>query len=135
MADPFKDSGTSPPPEPEPEDVPRFDHHQFQNIRDDYKKLDKLFEPAAVDRMSIIKRKTAMQHEQPPWLKDRETLEAFLDERVANLPRNVDPVETKLRWLKIIHLYFIKGWAARDVAEEMGTTENAIEQLIKRLRD
>ena len=39
------------------------------------------------------------------------------------------------KWLRIVYLYYTCDWRARDVAEELGMTINAVEHVIRDLKN
>jgi hypothetical protein len=112
---------------------PHYDGYQFDTGKRRRRGLYDDYAPEEVARMQIFQAHHRA-HKQPAWLESREALLAHLMPRIERLPPHMDKQGTLMRWLTVIHMYFILEASARHIADETGMTKRGVEKLIYTLR-
>jgi|SRR5579863_6775819 len=103
-----------------------YDSHQFAR-KTTRNKLLKVMDRSDAARTQVIRR-TRHPKITPDWVKDKELFQKV----VASRPYAKSKIS---KWLRIIYLYYTCDWRAKDVAEELGMSRNAVKKTIQRLNE
>lgn len=110
-----------------------FDTHQFEDRNKYTKEVVRKMDKSELSDLWVIT-KPMVTHTKPEWMATREGLEGGIAYRLKHggiPPRKRHKL--KLKWLKIIHLYYVMGYFQRDIAEELGVSVGCVRRIIQRL--
>ena len=74
--------------------------------------------------------RTGYGREVPEWACTRVGIQEVLLRAFPRLQTDVNQRKHAGRWAQIINLYFLQGWSAEEVAEELGQSRASIKMLV-----
>lgn len=69
----------------------------------------------------------------PAWMRNKSTIRMVLLRSFPKLKTSENQRKGAARWLEIIRLYYLCGWHAPDVAEELRISEKAVYDTAQRV--
>ena len=82
---------------------------------------------------TTLKRSVGLKKARPAWVDNKQKLSELINQFFPQQKSNPGQHHAALRWMRIIHYYWLNGWTRRDIAKQFQMTIDQVHNLLRRI--